>query len=119
MTNAAEPNTGALIFGGILLGIWAFLAIGLSGSNDPEWLYGGLIALAIAGATYASRFLGPEAKLPVAIGIGLLIGFAIMGLLITGSFWSMGPGIFGFVLALLGATVIVNGIPNQPHEAAE
>lgn len=115
-----EPNTGNLVLGGILLGVWAFMALGFGwSSGDIQWMYGGLLAFLLTGALYASRSASPEAKTPIYIGLGLLVGFIIMAMLMTGNWWTSTSGVVSFLVALLGAISIVNGLPRQIPEPAE
>ncbi len=109
-----EPNTGALVTGGILLGAWAFWV--MAGDGDTSWVYGGLLGLALAGGLYAARYASPEARTPIYIAIGLAVGFTLMGIAFSGTFLGIFPGIIGFFVVMLGATSIANGLPRDIPE---
>lgn len=111
---SSEPNTGSLVLGGVLLGIWIFWALAVGG--DTTWVFGGLVGFGLAGGIYAGRMASPEARTPIYVAIGLLVGFVMMGIAVTGDVLAAMPGILAFLLTTLGATSIINGLPQRAPE---
>jgi hypothetical protein len=117
---AAQINWAALIFGGIFLGAWIYgLTFGFEQHGWEEfswgqWLFWGIIGIAIAGGLYAARVTSDWVQIIIIIGAGIAIGMLLLAALLEEE-----AHIVASVVAGAGALLVVAGIPRQVAAAAE
>lgn len=117
MDNPSQ-RAGGFIVGGLLIGIWLYIALfplptawGLR-MQYGLWILWGLVGLAIAGGLLAGRVVTPSARIAIwialGISVGMLVGAAIFG--------RMGEA-FAALFTAGGGAIIVTSLPGMQWQA--
>ena len=119
---ASGSQVGSIVFGGLFIGIWLYIALfGVPAEMDEggdfsvaKWLVWGLVGLALAGAIYGTRVASGGVRVALFVAIGIAIGLLVTAFL----FNDLQEGIATLV-TLVGGGLIVSALPVALREQQE
>lgn len=108
---ATGTQYGSVIFGGLFLGIWLYIALfGLPddwGNLAPgAWVLWGVVGLALATAIYGTRVTEGAVRITIYAVLGVAIGMVLMAVLAQ----NLEEGIAA-IITFVGGGLIVSALP--------
>lgn len=117
---ASGSQVGSIIFGGLFLGVWLYVALwGVpyeTSFNSGEWVIWGMVGLALAAAIYGTRIAKGGLRVGLFVVVGIAIGMLVTAFLLQG----LEEGV-ATIVTLVGGGLIVSALPaelNRPDDLA-
>jgi hypothetical protein len=108
---ATTPNqTGSLVFGGLFIGVWAYVALFITEVDSGPWSFWGLVGLLIAGGIYGARVSHDALRIALLVGLGVAVGC-----IVAASLWQEIAEALAALLTFLGGALIVSALPVPAH----
>src|SRR5581483_911954 len=108
-------RAGAFVMGGVLLGLWGFLAFvkveALPSLDPAAWSFWGIVGMAIGGGVFAARATSPAIRIVVWVALGIAVG-----VLAAAALFSRVPESMAALVTASGAGLIASAVPG-PDEA--
>jgi hypothetical protein len=109
---ASGSQVGSIIFGGLFLGVWLYVALwGVpyeASFNSGEWVIWGMVGLALAGAIYGTRIAKGGLRVGLFVVVGIAIGMLVTAFLLQG----LEEGV-ATIVTLVGGGLIVSALPAE------
>jgi hypothetical protein len=111
-------QVGSLIFGGLFIGVWLFLALFRTDiTRDLDiglWVMWGVVGLVLAGAIYGTRFAKGGLRVTLFVLVGIATGMLLTGFLLQG----LEEGIATMV-TLVGGGLVASALPSELQRQGE
>ena len=111
-------QVGSLIFGGLFIGVWLFLALFRTDITEDLdiglWVMWGVVGLVLAGAIYGTRFSRGGLRVTLFVLVGVATGMLLTGFLLQG----LEEGIATMV-TLVGGGLIASALPSELQRQGE
>jgi hypothetical protein len=115
---ASGSQVGSIIFGGLFLGVWLYVALwGVpyeTSFNSGEWVIWGMVGLALAGAIYGTRIAKGGVRVGLFVVVGIAIGMLVTAFLLQG----LEEGV-ATIVTLVGGGLIVSALPAELNREDE
>jgi hypothetical protein len=109
---ASGSQVGSIIFGGLFLGVWLYVALwGVpyeASFNSGEWVIWGIVGLALAAAIYGTRIAKGGLRVGLFVVVGIAIGMLVTAFLLQG----LEEGV-ATIVTLVGGGLIVSALPAE------
>lgn len=107
---ASGERIGAVLFGGIILGVWIYGLLFHFDAGRPldigRWFGWGMVGLAIAGAIYGTRAADDVVRLVMVTVIGIVLSIVVLGAILNENVY-----ILATLTTALGAGLISMALP--------
>lgn len=109
---ASGSQVGTIVFGGLFLGIWLYIALfGVPFDdtfNAGAWVLWGIVGLALAGAIYGTRVATGPLRVALIAVVGIASGMLLAAFLLQG----LEEGI-ATIVTLVGGGLIASALPGE------
>lgn len=115
---ASGSQVGSIVFGGLFIGIWLYIALfGLDfedNFSDAAWVLWGIVGIALAAAIYGTRIATGALRVSLFAVIGIVTGMLITAFLLQ----ELEEGI-ATLITLVGGGLIASALPTALREQNE